>query len=143
MANEQPKSGRGSRCLWVVGVILVLGLIGCVSGSDDKDNTVPSAPAAVSTPEQMDAWGACHEAQQVIRSKLKAPSTAKFPSCSFKEGEIATRGERSSAGNPIWHVVHYVDAENSFGAMLRNRYIVTIEDVPGSRFRFNVAYLGE
>lgn len=52
--------------------------------------------------------------QEIVKQYLKAPSTAKFASYA---GSIVTQ-----EGN-LFYVTSYVDAQNSFGAMLRNRYM--------------------
>lgn len=52
-----------------------------------------------------------------VKKLLKAPSTAKF--CSQSEAEILRDGN-------TWSVEGWVDAENSYGAMLREKYVVKI-----------------
>lgn len=61
-----------------------------------------------------DVWSA---AKDTVSSKLKAPSTAKF--CTRSEATI----ERS---NNRWTVSGWVDAQNSFGATIRNDFTVVI-----------------
>lgn len=67
---------------------------------------------------------ACLEAQDAVRIFLKSPKTAEFPGCVFSasEYEIRTDAERR-----VWFVKGYVDSQNSFGAMLRKRWIVKLE----------------
>lgn len=60
-----------------------------------------------------------------VRSQLKAPSTAKFPT-RFAPG---TRHE----GDCIYRVVSYVDAQNSFGAMIRTNFEGRIRYYPESK----------
>lgn len=60
-------------------------------------------------------------AQIFIRRQLKAPSTAKFPPCS--DMNITHTGN-------TWFVRSYVDAQNSFGAMLRNGFLVEMDYRP-------------
>jgi len=55
--------------------------------------------------------------QDCVRSLLKAPRTAKFP---WSADSV------SYQGNGRYYVVGHVDAENGFGAMLRNNYSVTM-----------------
>jgi len=56
----------------------------------------------------------------VVKENLKAPSTARFPAYSpaFVSGQ---------AGEII--IAAYVDAHNSFGAMIRNTFIVILDAV--------------
>lgn len=53
-----------------------------------------------------------------VRATLKAPSTADFPLLDFS-------ATRHAAGR--WTVSSYVDAENSFGATIRSRYLCDIQ----------------
>lgn len=69
-------------------------------------------PVVVATATRFDA---CWMAQKFAKDELKAPSTAKFASCGEPDTTV-TQTER------IWNVRSFVDAENSFGAQLRNRF---------------------
>lgn len=63
-------------------------------------------------------------AQVIVEGKLRAPATAKFvrDQCSAAP---TTEGK--------WEAVIVVDAQNGFGAMLRNRYVVELwPKYPGS-----------
>jgi len=106
--------GCGSGCLWLVGTfaaLMVIGVIvGLVGGGGDDE---PSEPTAFEAELQCQEW---------VRAKLKAPSTAKF-------------SETSSRGGPVsWTVQGYVDAENSFGAMLRSSWTCSIR-IDGDMWR--------
>lgn len=57
-------------------------------------------------------------AKKVVEDNLKAPSTAKF--CSFTEMEA------KDLGGKRWEVSGYVDAQNSFGATVRQYWTVTL-----------------
>lgn len=57
------------------------------------------------------------ETQMIVKSKLKAPSTAEF--CSMSEARFRQDGR-------TWKISGYVDAENSFGVKLRNEFFVVI-----------------
>ena len=61
----------------------------------------------------------CTEAQIFIKNNLKAPSTAKFPYCSDMEIE--------PLGYKKYRATGYVDAQNSFGAMVRTYYVVEMK----------------
>ena len=58
-----------------------------------------------SSDRKIDAW-VC--AQDVVKGKLKSPSTAKF--CSYSPDRVADLGNNKSYNG-------YVDAQNSFGAI--------------------------
>lgn len=55
---------------------------------------------------------------KAVEDRLKAPSTADF--CSYSEMDA------TYLGNDRWKVTGYVDAENSFGAMVRQNWTVTL-----------------
>lgn len=62
-----------------------------------------------------DRYDAIVIAEKIVKSELKAPSTAEF--CSNSEYTV------SCVGN-TWTVKGYVDAQNSLGATLRNNFTV-------------------
>ena len=68
-----------------------------------------------SSDRKIDAW-VC--AQDVVKGKLKSPSTAKF--CSYSPDRVA------DLGNNKYKITGYVDAQNSFGAMIRKNFTVTL-----------------
>lgn len=85
-------------------VILVLLMIGnCSNSGNQGDNKI-------------DAWVF---AQNTVESKLKSPGTAKFPrySSSFV----------TDLGSNKYRIKSYVDAQNSFGALIRENFIVELE----------------
>lgn len=57
-------------------------------------------------------------AKRVVSDKLKSPSTAKFQP--YDESIVKTNGE-------LYQVTLWVDAENSFGAKIRSKFIVMIK----------------
>ncbi|HDK7167484.1 TPA: hypothetical protein PTV44_001324 [Clostridium botulinum] len=64
-------------------------------------------------------------AQEVVKKNLKAPSTAKFP-WSF-DGYKIKETNSENKDMVIYYVSGYVDGENSFGAKLRNNFIIKME----------------
>lgn len=96
-----------------VGVVVVLlGISLCRSGASDSE---PDPQDAVNAAAEAAAFGARYTCERHVKSRLKAPSTAKF--------EV----ERSSLlGVGRYRVIGYVDAENSFGAMLRSAYVCDV-----------------
>jgi len=57
-------------------------------------------------------------AKEFVSQKLKAPSTAKFPN--------SNHAEIINTGYNRWRVTSYVDAQNTFGAMIRNNFTVLL-----------------
>ena len=67
------------------------------------------------------------DAQQVITERLKSPSSAKFPD--YEDGFVTRTGDNT------YHVISYVDSQNSFGAMLRAKWTATIHRESDDKFR--------
>lgn len=57
-------------------------------------------------------------AEKAVEDRLKAPSTADF--CSYSQMTA------TNLGGDKWKVTGYVDAQNSFGAMVRQYWTVTL-----------------
>ena len=57
-------------------------------------------------------------AQKAVTDALKSPSTAKF--CKYTEMTA------TNLGGDRWKVTGYVDAQNSFGAVIRQNWTVTL-----------------
>lgn len=74
--------------------------------------------------EAVGAWTVC---QQFLEDRLKAPSTADYPCC---YSDFTTY-----QGNRVFEVRSYVDAENSFGAKIRNRFLCRVEYRGNERWR--------
>lgn len=80
-------------------------------GQPDVSNTTTSNEDSYGH----DKYDAMVIAEKVVRSALKAPSTADF--CSSSEYTVSCMGN-------TWTVKGYVDAQNSFGATLRSDFTV-------------------
>lgn len=61
---------------------------------------------------------AYHNTKKLIKYKLKSPSTAEFPSSI--EASVISKGDNT------FIVSSYVDAQNSFGVVLRTYYVAEI-----------------
>lgn len=72
--------------------------------------------------DEYDAWTA---ARDIVEGKLKSPSTAKF--CSVTNASIERDGN-------TWTIIGYVDAQNSFGATLRNNFTVKITFTSSTKY---------
>ena len=83
-----------------------------------------------------DATMACVMAKKMLTPKLKAPKSAEFDYSDCSDSAV-------HSGN-TWTLDSYVDADNSFGAHIRNRYIVEMTNVPPSdRWHMEIVYFGE
>lgn len=84
--------------------------------------------AACSVGGVSDTTAAAFYCEEAIKTRLKAPATAKF------SGQFET-GIEEVVPDRTWRVRGYVDAQNSFGATLRRGYDCTISGygAPGQR----------
>jgi len=55
--------------------------------------------------------------KELIKKQLRAPSTAKFP------GLFESKDHVTSMGDKRYQIRSYVDAQNAYGAMIRQHYI--------------------
>lgn len=113
-ANQCPhcgykaKTNRGLWMLWLITTCLIVGVALMRGGSNYS-----------AKPDVHDI--ACVAAVNAIMTRLKAPSSASFPSC-YSEAdqyEIHANPDRS-----VISIIGHVDAQNSFGAKLRKQYVV-------------------
>lgn len=115
---NQASSKKGSGCgatifaslAIIVALLVIIGLLagscsGSSSGKTDNWNT--------------ESWAKSY-AQIIVKDNLKAPSTAKF--CN-----TATEMKATNLGGAKWKVTGWVDAQNSFGAMIRSDFEVVLE----------------
>lgn len=88
--------------LVVVGIVVFLYIISKIVGVDKTEVSIFNTESAY------------YNSKQFVKNILKAPATAKFEddctSCAIKQED------------GTWFVKSYVDAQNSFGALLRQNY---------------------
>lgn len=105
--------------LLIGGLVLLVGFgllgrfIGLISSGSDYD------------PSESNVWSL---AIRGVLDKLKAPSTAEF--CDREDATIRKSGS-------VWTVEGYVDAQNDFGATIRNKFTVIV--VENSEDNFSVS----
>lgn len=107
-------TGRGVLIVVVVGVLLAccIGGYALFSGGPGSDDETYEA-------DDVGAHVAC---QQFVEDRLRAPSTAKFPTA--RRVNIVNTADR-------WKVEGWVDAENAFGATIRSDYVCIVSYTPG------------
>lgn len=111
----------GVGCLSVVGLVVVACVIAVVTSSAQSD-----------TDRHDDAAYATVLCEKEVTSALNSPSTAKFGSV------VATR-----TADLTWTVKGDVDAQNGFGAEIRNQFVCTMEVRKSDGFtRTNLDSLG-
>jgi hypothetical protein len=107
-----------------LGFLLLAVLVTCMPGSDTNGAKSARRPTPAATARQDEALlrgRLCKQAQDAVLQQLKAPATADFPACVFNANEYEIR--RSVDGKQA-SVIGHVDAQNSFGAKLRRRFVV-------------------
>ncbi len=103
---------QSSSILGILGVVLLLLIIiPLCTGLLNKNHRTSS-----SSPSDFDAY---FMSQTFIKKVLKAPATAEF--ASFSESSVGHLGTNK------YRVTSYVDAQNSFGAKLRNHYTCDLQ----------------
>jgi hypothetical protein len=116
-AEKKKSQGCLGGCLTVVVVLAILGSLsgkgGSSSASPERDQN--SAVAA---------WTMCEE---FVKRQLRAPATADFP----WGYDQFTRRESDS----VWVVTSYVDAQNAFGAKIRNNFVCRVRWTGGDNWR--------
>lgn len=106
------KRSFGCGTLFVVAIVtvVVFAVIGAFSNSDRK------------VTESGQTEGVIYRvATRLVADRLKAPSTAKFPS--FYDDGAATF---TSFGNSRYKIKSYVDSKNGFGAQVRTQWTATV-----------------
>ncbi len=86
------------------------------------------------TPTENEMGYAWAVAEREIKERLKAPSTAKFPT--YNHATIKKNGNK-------FKVIGYVDAENSFGTKLRVNFTVEFEKTGSEYYKVISATLDE
>ena len=107
--SVKPKQTCGSVAMFLfLGIGGIIALILLLSGG-------PSKPEPLT--KSQSAWYTC---RQFVEDRLKAPKTADFET--YKENQV------SHVDYDEWKVNMNVDAENSFGAMLRSEFSCHLQD---------------
>ena len=68
--------------------------------------------------------------EDFVKQRLKSPSTAKFPG--VFDGKL---DHVTALGNQTYRIVSYVDAQNSFGAMMRTKFVGEIKQTSKDRWQ--------
>ncbi|ODR84937.1 MULTISPECIES: hypothetical protein [Shewanella] len=84
------------------------------------------------TPKDPDEIGAYVQCKDAVSERLKAPSTAEFSAYSATSVTKTKMSLKTGGDKEITFVVNgSVDAQNSFGAMLRNHYQCSVSGRTG------------
>ncbi len=104
-------------------LFVIIVFIGIIMFFGEKDETIEQSNERTCN----DHLSALLASQSIVKKNLKAPSTAQFPSSISKDTKIIFVSKCKH------FVSSYVDAQNSFGAMLRSTYSMYIEYRPISK----------
>ncbi len=125
------KASSSVGCLTIIGVLILIGLFSSLF--DEKDSTTTTTQTNVqkkSWREQNNSTMAYIMIEDFVKQRLKAPKSADFP------GVFDGRADHVRyLGNQKYRIVSYVDAQNSFGATIRNNFIGEIEQTSEDRWR--------
>ena len=116
-----------SRIAMVLAVVLIVGA-GIAFMAGQSGSSKPSVNSGYSSKTDdygHDEFDAVVAAENVVKNKLKSPASAKF--CKHKEYTITRSGN-------TWTIKGYVDAQNSFGATLRNTFTVRITFTSSNKY---------
>ena len=119
------------------GPLIVIGLFGLllililtIFTVSSSKNTPQNEHNTTSNKTTKDSYGhdrfdAIVVAEKIVKDNLKSPSTAKF--CGNSDYTVTCSGN-------TWTVKGYVDAQNSFGATLRNNFTVKFTFISSDRY---------
>lgn len=108
---------------WLILVIILIGWYASTHMPSPSPTPPPSAEEIARKQEASDEFDARVWTKVLIEERLKAPSTAKWQS----PADFIV--EKAKAKKDTWVVYGYVDAQNSFGAMLRTQFWATIKKI--------------
>lgn len=139
IAEQQAKKGKAVKrfpfknaILCLIGIAILIPIFTAIVSSNKPSTAtapVPAPNAASSVLSEHDE--AQEHAKSFILKTLKAPDSAKFPP--YSEIKVVKV-------NGLWEVSTYVDAQNSFGAMIRTPYHLKMEN-QGALWR--LVYIGQ
>jgi len=111
VSQELQKASKSpSLVIVVIAIMALCGLAALASSLNSDSSSRPDVG------DDTEAWVMC---KQFVEDALKAPSTAEF--------QNSYDSDITEVGDQRWRVIDQVDAENSFGAMLRSEYDCTVE----------------
>lgn len=109
---KKPKSGPLGALVFIFLIFIIVYAFSCCSGSDNKQ-------AEPKDTKLETVYYLKERSERIVKEALKAPSTAEFPSIS----EWEFRGDLEDKV----YAISYVDAQNSFGAMIREKFTIEFE----------------
>jgi len=134
-ANKAPSGAQA-----LVSLVLGFVLVGALASWWTSPSRSPDPADQARLAETVDAERAWRYCQDAVRARLKAPSTARFPGREAVDGLVV----KGSDGTVAYQVVSYVDAQNSFGAMIRTQFECVARKLPDGRWEVSsVSFRGD
>lgn len=121
----------------IIATVIVLGLLvflgircmrACDAFTEPSRTTNHTRVPEVDTGDEISA---ALMSEKFVEDKLTAPGTAKYP----WSGWGSTKGHVTSLGNERYQVKAWVDAHNSFGAMIRTHYTCVLKYVGNDQWQ--------
>jgi hypothetical protein len=120
--SAEEKNGAGCWGVGCASLVVVFVIFAAIGGGGDSGQ-----PEVGEGPRWSGAWVVCED---FVRQRLRAPSTAEFPSAWSDNSRFVT-----DLGGGKFRVSAYVDAQNGFGAQIRNNFVCTVQWTGGSNYR--------
>jgi len=109
----------------ILGLGLVALVLFCIGHAIFSSEPAPTPEEIAAKQLKSDSIDARTWAKIYIKNSLKAPKTAEFQNV-LDFGVSQAKDEKGEPIKDVWEVSGYVDAENSFGAMLRNNWYIKL-----------------
>lgn len=106
---------------WILGIAVAFFAILWIMGSGSSPNPEREAQRRCESPD-----AAYQMAQRFVKKRLKAPSTADFPSLLSDDVTVGYLGDCTH------EVAAHVDAQNGFGAQVRRAFYAKIQNEQGT-----------
>jgi len=120
--NQQEPKSKGFSYGWIIVGLVAMGVFGAILGSSGGSDS-PGNSGSWDGADEYGAWVICED---FVKDRLKSPSSARF------SGSLDTT--RVDAGDETWIIIGHVDAQNSFGAEIRNMYSCETKYVGNDRW---------
>ena len=123
-------------------LLMILLVVILLLDNDSSRSNRARSPAPVQ--KKVTPFSACTKyedaqliARDIVKEKLLSPSTADFP---WSLGTV-DRTYHASPKRCVYRVRSYVDAQNAFGAILRNKYWVTLVHFGGNDWKIDTVQM--
>ncbi len=110
---------------FLVVIALIVGIVFLVLSGSQRSGGPPPTPASY-VPDNFAAYSICKD---FVLDRLKAPKTAQF--AGFDDAKV------HDLGGGDYEVIGFVDAQNAFGAQIRERYLCKVHYKGDRNWRLN------